>query len=388
MSLSILDRGAPDGDPIDAQLSQLGAAPARLTGHAPWYTRLGIGWTLGTSPLFVLLIGAALGPRGLAVLTPGVLAALDPAVPVALAALGVHVALHLELDAPRRGMRRIGFEAAAPPAVTAAAVTVGILLLLAPDPREAPFHAWLVALASGVCAGLSSPWTSPLLREGRTRSEGLAFVLPIVLGGLLLAWVREGSLLDAWLVLIQMTALPLMIAAAAWLLLSRASETEQRIFALAALLLVGGLADYLSLSSLFAGLVAGLLWRIAGGSTREPVARDVGYLRHPLAVFVLLLAGARMTTADRDAALVFAYPLLAIVGGLLAEVFIWRTRRPADSTETRQEPLAPGVFAVAFALTTVRAAGPQADVLLPVVCVGTMVLQLFAAARRESRAIA
>ena len=48
MALSILDRGE-DGDPIDAQLSRLGAAPSRESERPPWYAGIGLGWTSGTS---------------------------------------------------------------------------------------------------------------------------------------------------------------------------------------------------------------------------------------------------------------------------------------------------------------------------------------------------
>ena len=52
--------------------------------------------------------------------------------------------------------------------------------------------------------------------------------------------------------------------------LTRASsETEERVFAVSALLLVGGVAAALSLSALFGGLVAGVFWRYAGRHPRE-----------------------------------------------------------------------------------------------------------------------
>jgi hypothetical protein len=55
---------------------------------------------LGLSPssvtgLFLLPAGVAVGPNGLGFLSPSVLSYLDPAIPVALAALGVLVGLGL-----------------------------------------------------------------------------------------------------------------------------------------------------------------------------------------------------------------------------------------------------------------------------------------------------
>ena len=69
------------------------------------------------------------------------------------------------------------------------------------------------------------------------------------------------------------------------------------------MLLVGGLADYLSLSALTSGLVAGLFWQRAGGPAAESLRRDLGYLQHPLVVLLLVTAGARtVSLGDASAA--------------------------------------------------------------------------------------
>ena len=382
MALTILDRTPPDeGDPIDQQLHQLGAAPASLTRGLPWYTRAGIGWSAGTPPLLLLiLLGAALGPGGLAVLTPNVLAALDPAVPVALAVLGVHLSLHVDVDASRTGIRLLAL-AGIESLVTAAAVAVGLLFLLSPDLTSVPFHAWLVALAAGVCASMSGP--APLAVGPAGRRHNVDLLIATVLGGALLAWVREGSVGESVLVLGQLTLLPLIIALAAWLLIAPdTSETEGRIFSLAALLLLGGLADYLSLSALFSGLVAGSVWRLSGGAVRETMHRDIGYLQHPLLVLLLLVAGSRMTTSNASLTVVLAYVLLRAAGKLSGGSIARRLWPHQASAGFPLTLLAPGVFGVAFAMSTVRAAGPQADPLLGTVVLGTIVSQILAALTR------
>ena len=53
--------------------------------------------------------------------------------------------------------------------------------------------------------------------------------------------------------------------------------------------------DYLSLSALVGGLLAGLFWGYVGGTARDCIERDVRYLRHPLVVLMLLTAGAKTT---------------------------------------------------------------------------------------------
>jgi len=382
MALTILDRTpADEGDPIDLQLHQLGAAPASLAPGLPWYTRAGIGWSAGAPPLLLLLlIGAALGPGGLAVLTPNVLAAIDPAVPVALAVLGVHLSLHVDVDGSRGGIRLLAL-AGVESLLTAATVVIGLLILLSPDLTSVPFHTWLIALAAGVCASMSAP--APPAAGASGRRHNVDLLIATVLGGALLAWVREGSVRDSALMLAQLTLLPLIVALAAWLLIApNTSEIEGRIFSLAALLLLGGLADFLSLSALFSGLIAGWAWRVSGGAVRETMQRDIGYLQHPLLVLLLLVAGSRMTMSNASLTLVVAYVLLRaagkLTGGLLA-------RRLWPQQVTSGFPLAllaPGAFGVAFAMSTVRAAGPQADPLLGAVVLGTIVSQILAAMTR------
>lgn len=380
--LSILDRTGGDGDPIDAQLSMLGAAPTRLGTRRPWYARFALDWASGTPPLLLLFIGAALGPHGLSLLSPGILSAIDPAVPVALAALGVHLALHVDLTLVPSRLLRLG-AASAGVALAAVVVTVGVLRLMTSDLSAAPFHAWVVALAAAVCAALSLP----TMDSGRSVRDSagthrLELMVSIVMGGLLLAWIREGSFGEATILLGQMAALPIVVGIAAWLLVTHtASESEQRIFTLASLLLVGGLADYLSLSALFSGMMAGIVWRIVPGAVGDAVLRDITHLRHPLAAFLMLVVGARMTMSAGPA-LLFGYPVLAIAAGLAARALIGRLSGPVSVNPDERQSVAPAVFPVAFALSTVRAAGPQTDLLLGVIAIGTIVLQIVSALRQ------
>ena len=381
-------RLAQHEDPLDLQMHRLGAAPARVRA-LPWHVRLGISWSSGAAPVILLLmIGAALGPGALAILTPGVLSAIDPAVPVALAALGAHVGLNLPWSRSPHQMRLVA-GASVEAIVTALIVGGGILLLLSPDPRSATFHVWLVALASGISASMSAS-----LPDGETgpntpgaRLQQFDVILPTILGAVVLAWVREGAWVDALLILAHATALALVVAVAAWLLLARTtSDTEQRIFGVSSLLLVGGLADYLSLSALWSGLVAGTFWRIAGGPAAESIRRDVGYLQHPLVVLLLVVAGARMGSSALP--VVAAYLLLRTVGKLLGGWIVRRTMPDGLPDDLGLLLVSPGIFGVAFAMNTVRAAGPQTDPLLGIVILGAIGSQLIFALRRpvESRA--
>ena len=64
--------------------------------------RLLLGWSATSVPIApLLLVGVFLGPHGLAVLSESALAAVDPAMSVALAVLGILVGL--EFSEPRAG---------------------------------------------------------------------------------------------------------------------------------------------------------------------------------------------------------------------------------------------------------------------------------------------
>jgi hypothetical protein len=387
MNVPLTTRLDRDEDPIDVQLHQLGAAPARVR-PLPWHGRLGVSWSSGTAPvLLLLLVGMALGPGALALLTPGVLSAIDPAVPVALAVLGAHAGLTLPW--PRMPHDRRLFDAASIESViTGLVVGTGVLFLLAPGPAAAPFYAWMVALAAAVCASTSASRADgdAVLTPAR-QLEHYDVVLPILAGGAVLAWIREGDLVHAAGLFLHAVALALVVAAAAWLLLTRtASDTEQRIFGVSAMLLVGGLADYLSLSALTSGLVAGLFWQRAGGPAAESLRRDLGYLQHPLVVLLLVTAGARTGSLGDASAVAAAYLLLRAVGKLLGAWMALRATRAALPDALGLLLLSPGVFGVAFALNAVRSAGPQAEPLLGIIVLGTLASQLLAAMRRPHEA--
>ena len=171
----------------------------------------------------------------------------------------------------------------------------------------------------------------------------------------------------------------LVVAAAAWLLLSRASSaTEERVFALSALLLVGGVAATLPLSAQFGGLVAGVFWRYAGRRPRDTISRDVLFVQHPLLVLVLLVAGARADLSPAALALGAGYVALRVVGQLAGGAVAGRVAGVNAPRDLGLHQLPPGVFGVAFALNAVSVVGADATMLLATVVVGTIGAELVA----------
>ena len=201
----------------------------------------------------------------------------------------------------------------------------------------------------------------------------------LVSGALMLAMIREVSPEAGLALAAQASGIALLIAIAGWLLLTgTSSDAEQRVFGVAAVLLVGGVADYLSLSALLSGVIAGAFWQAVGGTTQESIRRDVGYILHPLVVVLLLVAGASLDFSLDALAIGVAYVLFRTAGKLAGGWFASRIAGPAlggfglDLTP-------PGIFGVAFAMNMVRAVGPDMAPLLTVVVVGTVGSELVSA---------
>jgi len=234
----------------------------------------------------------------------------------------------------------------------------------------------LLVLLAVICAAVSLTLPSGDSLEPRsaaTRLIELGVLLPIVAGGLVLAWLRAGSSAGAGVLVAQACGVTLALAAAAWLLLTQASsETEERVFAVSALLLVGGVAAALSLSALFGGLVAGVFWRYAGRHPRETIGRDVLFVQHPLVVLVLLVAGARADLSLVTFALGVGYVILRVAGQLAAGSVAKRVVGVNAPRDLGLHLLPPGVFGVGFALNGVGVVGADASMLLAVVVVGTI----------------
>jgi len=116
------------------------------------------------------------------------------------------------------------------------------------------------------------------------------------LGGAAIVLSREESPLVLFLITVAIAGIAVIVALAGWLLIGQTdSEREQQVFVVGSLLLIGGAAAYLSLSALFAGLFAGILWSGAGDLARARIVKELDYFQHPLVVLLLLVAGASIT---------------------------------------------------------------------------------------------
>ncbi len=341
-----------------------------------------LGWSASTLPVApLLLVGVFLGQQGLAILSSAAFAVIDPAAPVALAALGILAALDLcERRVPGRLLLAASWQGLATAAIVGSAL-VGALIALAPVAAEAQ---WILPLVAAVSAAAS------LTLPGRSADEpqcpakalvGAEVVVSVIAGGVMLAVLRQDSLAGGARLLGQGISVCALLAAAGWLLLRpTSSETERRVFVVATLLLVGGSADYMSFSPLLAGLVAGFLWHVLNGNPRETLQRETAYAQHPFVVLVLLAAGARTEISTVTCSLAAGYASVRVVarvasGGAL-ERFV-----PSLPRNLRFDLIEPGVFGVAFALNVVRAVEtsvPGAALTLSVVVLGTVLSDVMA----------
>jgi hypothetical protein len=334
----------------------------------------------------LLLLGIALGPQGIRLLSPEVIAFVDPAVPVALGALGA--LLGLSAGTPRAGDRRL-FAAAAVETIVTAALTggafVALLSFLTPAASLPP---WLLPAMVAVCAvtSLAVSTGSPAAPgDDAGRVIELGALLAVIAGGVLLAAAREPSLAAVLSLALQTSLATVVLAASAWLLVSQAtSDTAERVFTVAALLLVGGAADYLSLSALLGGLLAGMLWQAAGGPARERLRRDALYVQRPLLVLVLVIAGARAEITPATIGLGIGYAFLRGSGRIAGGWIAGRIAAPAAPAELGLRLLPPGVLGVAFAMNGVREYGSDISALLTVVVIGTCASDLLARLARPA----
>ncbi len=353
--------------------------------------RLLLGWSATSVPVApLLLVGVFLGPHGVAVLSESALAAVDPAMSVALAVLGILVGL--EFSEPRAGAPHGVAPGGGLAVLTVALVGAGLFgaATRAPALATAP---WLFALLCGICAASSLTLPGRSLPEPRRQTDALVeaeVAAAIAAGAAVLAYVRREAAAPAALLLAQNVGIAAVLGLAGWLLARRTtSTTERRVFVMATLLLVGGAADFLSSSPLFAGLCAGLLWQRLGGTSREVLQRETQYVQHPLLVLVLVVAGARTELSPLTLTLAAAYVSLRTVARFSGGALMYRFAS-ATSRDLRFELVAPGVFGVAFALSVARAvatpAGDEPSVLSVVVAgtVGADVIARFVAAREVS----
>jgi hypothetical protein len=371
---------------LDTNIIPDEVSPVRATSDQPrWRSRMQLARGLAPTPrpwLLLLLTGVAFGPYGLGILSDTVLNVLDPAVAAALATLGAFVGMEIDVRHLRGSSSLAAGSVGA--FVTLVTVAAGMLAVSALS-DSAVAMPWLLAVLLGLCAASSATREPPPASE-TTDIGGSEDLLPILLGLPALAVMRSQTSTEIATLTFGFTMVALAVAVACWLLVSRTSSvTEERVFAIGGLLLLGGAATYLSLSSLFAGFAAGVLWRAAGLEVRDRIVRDLGYLQRPVVGLLLLVAGAKLHVSFALIGFIAFYALFRIAGklagGLLARRFI------GGDELTDSSPLSPGIIGMALALNViqVREQDDIATTLFTIVVVGSFLADLASLLIREPK---
>jgi hypothetical protein len=363
-------------DPIDSKMGRVRGA--RRPSSSRWLrSRLALGLSPTPVPGVVLIVGLVIGPQGINLLSRNILSYLDPAVSAALAALGVLIGLGFDVRRP--GEIRLLGAATVEAGLVMVIVGAGVVLtqLALPVPNVS---VWLMAAILGICASASSTVPSPDSGSSdsvATRIGDLDDVLPIALSGIVLAAIRvatpEGV---AWLTL-QCIGLAIAVAYGARLLIAQsASQSEQRVFTIGAVLLLGGIAEFLTISALWIGLVAGVVWNFARGDARERIAAEVRSMQHPLVVLLLLIAGARSRSSGTVAILIVVYTALRLVGKVAGGQAVKRILSSELPPHFGLFLISPGVIAVAFALNLQNVNAKGVGDFLSIVVGGSIVSEL------------
>jgi hypothetical protein len=347
----------------------------------PLRTRAALGLRPLTAPVMVLVpIGALLGPAGTGIITASVLSHLDVVISVALATLGVFVGIALGTQQGR--LKRLMSAAIVEGTLTAAAVAAATFFLLRMWDMPLGVSPGVAAAALGIAAAASAaPYVSGTsdtrARQVAARVADLDDVLPIVAGGVVLSLVmsgRDGVVRDVAITI----AAGLATGIGGWLLFERSERAERGVFVLGTLSLLGGLAGYLGLSPLLAGLAAGFVWARTPGHTDRVAADDLRKVQHPLVVVLLLTAGAVLEPVLAGIWLFAPYVLFRIAGKLLGG---WAASRIAPGiapSDLGAYLISPGVLGIAFVLNLRQVSGEAAAPLLFAATCGAVASELAA----------
>ena len=158
--------------------------------------------------------------------------------------------------------------------------------------------------------------------------------------GVAVVVLRDSPPALMFVAILGIVAVAICVALAGWLLVGQTdSDREQQVFVIGSLLLLGGSAAYSSLSAVFAGVLAGIVWNAAGDLAKARIVQHLDYFQHPLFVVLLLTAGASITLSF-DA---------------LAAVVIVAAFHAAGRPVTAPFPVPAGMAALAVALDVFRA---------------------------------
>ena len=356
--------------------------PSHLAGRLarPLRTRAALGLRPLTAPVMVLVpLGVLLGPSGTGLITASVISYLDVVISVALATLGVFVGIAFGTQTGR--VKRLVAAATVEGSVTAVAVAAASFFLLRAWDMPLAMSPGLAAIALGIAAAASAaPYTGTSDNPARhvaARVADLDDVLPIVAGGVVLSLVMSGS--DGVVRDVAVTlATGLAAGISGWLLFESSEPAERGVFVIGTLAVLGGIASYLGVSPLLAGLAAGFVWALTPGHCDRIAADDLRKAQHPLVVLLLLTAGAVLEPGLAGIWLFAPYVLFRIAGKLLGGFLASKIAPGIAPSDLGAYLIPPGVLGIAFVLNLRQVSGDAAAPLLFATACGAVASELAA----------
>lgn len=374
-------REAGGADQLDVNLREA-AAPARLRAiDFLLRTRVALGLQPVTAPAVLFVpMGFVLGPQVLGLLPRTILAHLDPAVTVALAAIGIFIGMGLETGGQNR---RLLAAASVQALLTILTVSAATLWLMSQWGLRLDLAAGVVAAVLGVAASVSSASAPDRLGEAHrliTRIADFDDFLSVMAGAVAVAAIGATGWEHGLVRFGEVVAVGLLAGIAGWLLFERAhSVAERGVFVIGTLALVGGAAVYVNGSPLLAGMVAGICWKRLPGRADRIVRNDVSRFQHPLVILLLVVAGAMVELTPLVIWLLAPFVVFRLAGKVIgAWAAAWLVP-PLRAGDLAAYLLAPGLLGIGLALNFVQVSSTEvAAAVASAVALGTLASEMLA----------
>jgi hypothetical protein len=370
-------------DQLDVNLREATPTPRFGSLEFLFRTRVALGLQPVVAPAVVFVpLGFILGPQVLGLLPRTALHHLDPALALALAAIGIFIGMGLE--AGDRTDRRLFAAASVQALLTITTVASATLWLMSQWGLRLDLASGIVAAVLGVAASVSSA-SAPdrVTTDTQRRIARIADFddgLSVVAGAIAVAAVGAVSVEDGVGRFGEVVAIGLLGGLAGWLLFERAhSVAERGVFVIGALALIGGAAQYVNGSPLLAGMIAGLCWKRLPGRADRIIRDDVSRFQHPLVILLLVMAGALVELTPLAIWLLAPFVVFRLAGKVIGASAAALLVPPLRAGDLAAYLLAPGLLGIGLALNFVQVSSTEvAAAVASAVALGTLASEVLA----------
>ena len=322
----------------------------------------------GVPAIAALVIGQLVGPAGLSVVTNQLLSLVDAFIPLALSTMGVLAGLQVNIQGQKRGIAAGALVGGIVSMVVAAGVRGALSLVSGPEESTR----WWIAIAVGLCARCAVPLLDDDSRgEEGSETRHLGLVLPFVAGSFVFAAAHTHAFPSAAFLLgASILAAALIAVSGSLLTASWSTAAEHRVVGVAMVLLLGGIADLLSVVALPLGMCAGVIWRAQRSAAREALLPILDSLDRVFVIMIFLVAGAQSRVTLAAAIGAVAYGVCLVAARSIAVRIAAHSGTAVVSNLGVVLPASP--YAVALAVGMSRGDVPGSTTILTVVVLATV----------------